>query len=277
MAKGFLPDWLWHYTNGVGARGILESRTLRGGHLGYMNDSSEVNHAMKLSLHLAYQLLADHPDQVAELKSWINFLTDSPPSSWAPNTFAISFTENPDLLSQWRGYTQGAGGPFCLGFPAAQIEDQCLDQGWRLIKCVYSEADQKAMLRVAIEESLEVARRLEWTDPSRVQRRIYSEVLLVAPAIKHPSFSEEAEWRLVKDLVTLTDHPDRVGFTTRRHTLAPYLEFDLTSDNEPLPNVRWIAGPGPEQTRSNSAMGEVARLADVGTYKGAPSQTPYLP
>ena len=73
------PERLWHYTSGAGARGIFTSGTLWAGHLGYMNDSSEFDHAVALSLEIALRLRDELEDHKAGLEKWINYLTDSPP------------------------------------------------------------------------------------------------------------------------------------------------------------------------------------------------------
>ncbi len=56
------PERLWHYTSGSGAKGIFESRTLWAGHLGYMNDTSEVGHAMSISREVVARLKQELPE-----------------------------------------------------------------------------------------------------------------------------------------------------------------------------------------------------------------------
>lgn len=277
-----LPDWLWHYTSGSGARGIFESKTLWAGHLGYMNDTSEVNLAMNLSLHAVDQLLEEFPHHRAALEEWRNYLTDSPP--WAPNTFAVSFSEEPDLLSQWRGYATGAGGPFSIGFPSSLFQDRLSadkDTAWTLRRCIYDTAEQERLIKDRMRAIL--IYQDEVVGPSRAStivnstwRAIRTAVMSVAPLCKHVGFSEEREWRLVLGPVDPTKLP-RVHFVTRENTLAPYIEFPLVDDGSALDGIHWIAGPGPLQERANGALGLVARLTKMDRYRGSNSKTPYLP
>jgi hypothetical protein len=48
---GFAPEQtLWHYTNGAGLLGIIESGTLHATQVACLNDSSEIRYASKLLL-----------------------------------------------------------------------------------------------------------------------------------------------------------------------------------------------------------------------------------
>lgn len=278
------PDLLWHYTSGSGARGIFESRTLWAGHLGYMNDTSEVNLAMNLSLHTVDPLIEEFPHHREALEKWRNYLTDSPPTTWAPNTFAVSFSEERDLLSQWRGYATGAGGPFSIGFPSSLLQERLSpDEGtaWTLRRCIYNAAEQEQLIEdqiraILIHQDEAVGPSCASTIVNSTWRAIRTRVMSVAPLCKDAGFSEEREWRLVLGPVNPTKLP-RVHFVTRQHTLAPYIEFPLADDGSTLDGIHWIAGPGPQQQRANSALGLVARLAEMDGYQGGNSQTPYLP
>lgn len=92
-----------------------------------MNDSSEFDHAVALSLEIAHRLRDELEDHKAGLEQWIKHLTDSPPESWTPNVFAASLSESEDLLSQWRAYGTGGGGPFCIGLPSETLPAGCTD------------------------------------------------------------------------------------------------------------------------------------------------------
>lgn len=286
---GGAPERLWHYTSGSAARSIFQSRTLWAGHLGYMNDSSEFDHAVALSLEIAHHLRDELDDHKAGLEQWINYLTDSPPESWTPNIFAASLSESSDLLSQWRAYSTGSGGPFCIGFPVEALRMQTQrtevpQSRWRLVRCIYDLKEQRNMLEERMRENLQWAADTD-ADPGIMTSKtgadlefsaLFSGVWGMAPTFKHPAFSEEREWRLILGHVDPAKLP-QVHFVDRRHTMAPYVEFPLTDINEPLRDIHWIAGPGPEQQRANGALGTVARLTGVANYQGVNSQTPYLP
>jgi len=283
------PERLWHYTSGSGAKGIFESRTLWAGHLGYMSDTSEVGHAMSISREVVERLKRELSEHQGALQRWTQYVTDNPPKSWAPNVFAVSFSEVPDLLSQWRGYATGACGPFCIGFLSAMLRER-IDSatlraqglvGWTLRKCIYSRHEQAELIEARIRQGLDLAANREvlplgQTREDLAWHYIFDAVMGVAPLCKHPTFVEEREWRLLFGPTPVTK-VERVHFVERRHTLAPYIEFRLAEGDNVLDHIQWIAGPGPQQDRANSALGMVAQIAGMTRYQGMPSQTPYLP
>lgn len=278
------PERLWHYTSGSGAKGIFESRMLWAGHLGYMNDTSEVGHAMSVSREVVERLKQELPEHQGPLQRWTDYVTGSPHKSWAPNVFAVSFSEERDLLSQWRGYATGAGGPFCIGFPSSMLRERVdASEGlvWTLRRCIYSRDEQADLIEARIRRGLELASNAEVLPRGKSREdfgwsHIFGAVMGVAPLCKHPDFAEEREWRLLFGPVSVKQ-VEPVHFVERRHTLAPYIEFRLVEGNNALDDIHWIAGPGPQQERANSALGMVAQTARMTRYQGMPSQTPYLP
>ncbi|MGE9784389.1 DUF2971 domain-containing protein [Janibacter sp. G368] len=284
------PERLWHYTSGAGARGIFTSGTLWAGHLGYMNDSSEFDHAVALSLEIARRLRDELEDHKAGLEKWINYLTDSPPESWTPNVFAVSLSESDDLLSQWRAYGTGRGGPFCIGFLSETLRLQVertqipRTRNWRLVRCIYDPEEQRTMLEGLMRENLQWAAKTEADSHTETSSKgadlefsaLFSAVWGAAPSLKHPAFSEEREWRLILGPAD-PSKLNTVHWVERQHTLAPYVEFPLHAEGGHLDGVRWIAGPGPQQHQAQSAIGMVARLAGVTGYQGWSSRTPYVP
>jgi hypothetical protein len=283
------PERLWHYTSGKAAKSIFESRTLWAGHLGYMSDTSEVGHAMSVSREVVERLKQELPEQQGALQQWTQYVTDNPPKSWAPNVFAVSFSQEPDLLSQWRGYATGAGGPFCIGFPSAMLRER-IDSamlreqglvGWTLRKCIYSRVEQAELIEARIREGLERAANAEVLPRGQTREdygwhQIYHAVMGVAPLCKHPAFVEEQEWRLLFGPTALMK-VEPVHFVERRQTLAPYIEFRLAEGDKVLDDIQWIAGPGAQQGRDNLALEMVAEIAGMTRYQWYLSETPYLP
>ena len=54
------------------------------------------------------------------------------------NIYVASFTANPDLLSQWRGYCPNGAG-FCLGFSCQNLAGFSAENEFRLAECIYDE------------------------------------------------------------------------------------------------------------------------------------------
>jgi hypothetical protein len=283
------PERLWHYTSGKAAKSIFESKTLWAGHLGFMSDISEVGHAMSVSREVVERLKQELPEHQGPLQRWTDYVTDNPPKSWPPNVFAVSFSQERDLLSQWRGYVTGPGGPFCIGFPSAMLRERIdstmlRDQGlvgWTLRKCIYLRDEQAELIEARIRRGLERAANAEVLPRGQTREdygwhHIFDAVMGVAPLCKHPAFVEEQEWRLLFGPTAVTK-VEKVHFVERRQTLAPYIEFRLAEGDNVLDDIQWIAGPGPQQERANSALGMIAQITGMTRYQGMPSHTPYLP
>ena len=75
----------------------------------------------------------------------------------------------------------------------------------------------------------------------------------VSPRLKHSSFSEEAEWRLVSPLEDLSDlkHKFRPG----RISIIPYTEFPLADEGGDFEaRLSVVIGPAPDQMLSMNAV-----------------------
>jgi hypothetical protein len=75
----------------------------------------------------------------------------------------------------------------------------------------------------------------------------------IAPALKNPSFEEEREWRIVRDLGPFAEPYSNIHFRPGKYAVIPYLEFALAEENSPLDVEEIIIGPSPDpdQTRKS--------------------------
>jgi hypothetical protein len=74
----------------------------------------------------------------------------------------------------------------------------------------------------------------------------------LAPQIKHVSFEEEHEWRLVSGLEDASDLKHR--FRTGRFSIIPYTNFTLWDAEDPLDLLSVVVGPAPDQMLSCNAI-----------------------
>jgi hypothetical protein len=203
--------------------------------------------------------------------------------------FTVSFSASEDQLSQWRGYSQGSAGVslgFDLrNFRSSAL----LGRLGSFAPCVYKEEKKVSLIRHLLQGyASEIAlmhgegtnedqfaallRKLreaypdwsedkaetellatydEWLEnqASRAKARFTVDLLRLAAFLKHPSFFEENEWRLV--LPVPTGSSPAFGSRKFRPTaaaLVPYLEFPLSYGNEePVKIVDLVLGPESEQ------------------------------
>jgi hypothetical protein len=126
--------------------GILERRCIFATDVWFLNDAAEVRFAQKRML----ERLRERSDLDAN-RGWLEELLDiGSDSNRADSLFVTSFCEEPDLLSQWRGY--GNGG-FAIGFEAerlAELEDRAGELS--LVRVEYGHEQGRPRLRRVFEE-----------------------------------------------------------------------------------------------------------------------------
>ena len=70
-----------------------------------------------------------------------------------------------------------------------------------------------------------------------------SRVVSMAPTLKHPSFVEEDEWRLISGPIP-RKHP-QLKFRAGKSMLPPYFELNPADTSEAVPVARLVIGPTP--------------------------------
>jgi hypothetical protein len=220
---------LYHYTSAGGLVGILERRLLFASDVWFLNDASEVRYAQGRMLERVRQYLG--PDQ-----PWLQELIDVSEAKpgWLDEVFVTSFCEEPDLLSQWRGY---AAGGFAIGFAAEALAALCSGPGApRLVQVDYGAESGRRRLRRLFEELAGDGH------GSHEERELLARTVLLPEMarVKEPSFSEEKEWRLL----VIEGRPERILFRVGATGVVPYVEVLLP---EPSPVREVVIGPAVDQ------------------------------
>lgn len=274
-----MPEpYLYHYTNATGLQGVLNAGRIWATSVQYLNDRSEVAGAFKL----ASAVVRSHagwndPSLQAGFERFIEYCR----MDIQPNHLIVSFSEDPDVLSQWRAY-----GNYALGFSFSDLRTFAQARGWQLARCRYLDAEQRRVINLAISSALASfdASKRAGADPATFEdivfKLLYARILKVAPLIKNSAFSEEREWRLCTvNPVDGRKLETRVG----PYSLVPYCGFDLTA-NGALSALKEIH-IGPSANQSLAMKGASALLASVegrtgkkcGVERMSLSQTPYVP
>ena len=241
---------LYHYASLQSFQKIISSKKIWSSELHYVNDKSEIRHFGKL---LAYQsrLRLEDSDNASEpLKQFIEW-TDLR-LNYGPLLFASSFSEQGNLLSQWRGYCPNGVG-VSLGFDRIELANAATNAGFELKKCIYNSKEQ---LEIASQFLDRVMRKCEnpvdltLSHPSQSFHRTFAaledEFLQLASSMKHIAFVEESEWRIVSKAHHNYVEPD-IHYRASRDLFVPYLEFALpTTSNNALSLKHVYVGPNPE-------------------------------
>ncbi|HKQ14291.1 MAG TPA: DUF2971 domain-containing protein [Steroidobacteraceae bacterium] len=224
---------LYHYTGMSALKGILTTRNLWATDLRYLNDTAEYSYGVsmlseELGLLLEERRLAD-PMCVDELAALKYMITES---ESGPIYVVCLTAAGGDQLSQWRGYS--AGGGVALGFAAAELAAHAETLGFRLMTCIYKEAEQRAATRQYLDHCYQVmaGNRSRGRDRTvygilgggTFTKDFWPKFRELAPRLKAPGFGEEQEVRLVGWQETPPNI--REGETV----LVPYLTVGLGMD-----------------------------------------------
>lgn len=241
-----IPEILYHYTSLEGAFGILTSRQIWLTKIQHMNDAAELRYAVELFRRRvesypagmgrgARQILMEAAEQ---LGSYLNV-----------NICLSSFCIDGDLLSQWRAYAAAANG-VALGFSRDFLAYLSTRQEFQIWKCLYSPEQHEKIVDELIELLLRLHDEPQWSGPSpggngngELWRCFTTVFLQVAPVLKHPSFHEEREWRLISAPVPM-QHPD-YGVVLAGSRLRPTFRLPFPRDEDGHCHVLVEANIGP--------------------------------
>jgi len=150
------------------------------------------------------------------------------------------------------------------------LREKARAAGFSLHPCTYDASEQRKIINRFIDllpENLE---------PSHAEfSSLMFDILLafneIAPMLKHPAFSEEQEWRVVKALGPGAGVP---LFRAAPALIVPYLSLSIGPDiSEVIADV--IVGPQTEQWRTMQGARLLFKCAGVESYIVHPSEIPY--
>lgn len=250
-----VPEVLYHYTDLRGAQGMFSSFNMWLSDAAYMNDPLEgtwVHHRASVAVQvlgespLAVQTRAQIEGQLTAPDLWDQSLRSPQEISHQRQAamfdafmpaFIASFTEEGDLLSQWRGYGSGGEG-VAIGFnlrelSLSKIEGPFLPaEAPAVVKVEYDQDRQDQELRWHFEaarrvydehaEGLSVNQYAARRFPALFHDVIRDALYWLRWEFKSPYYSEEREWRLVSNPVGL-------HYKTRfsNGSIVPYVEMPL--------------------------------------------------
>ncbi len=258
---------LFHYTSLASFQEILRSRMLWASHFRYLNDVTEFTYAVKV--------IADRIEARITDAGSMNYLAKAVrsqlPSDLLRGPYVISFSENGDSLSQWRGYSWRTSG-VCIGFNGGHLLGQLSVMreeisgnesayGY-LAKCVYKPSEQNARIDTLIDFLLESIKGKENDDPSVVAHlgTFMSMVPIIAPVFKDQAFEEEEEWRVI--VHSIAPIFKNAKFRFGDSMLIPYLEMPLESEPGVMSGAikTIVIGPTPHKDLS---LDSVRRLVEM--------------
>jgi len=219
-------ELMYHYCSPNTLLAILQHRSFRLTDVSEMNDSLELRWGIEL-LRDVIKVRDPLTPRVTSSLDWaIRVVND------LSMVVAGCFSTKPDVLSQWRAYSDNGAG-FCIGFdPKVFVEPPV-----NMRRVFYSRAEQEALVTMWLDEIAEIGKQVDEAE-SRFGRDGDEEdeddlidgtalrIVADLAAFKNQAFSEEQEIRLVH----LASVSDVQG--------APCVEFLHASEDDGWPDNR---------------------------------------
>ena len=257
-------DLLFHYTSLGAMQSILRERSVWATDIRFFSDAAELMHLM----HALHHGIRSRNGNIVlqQFRDWLSVRLPS-----GNMVFAVSFSAQGNLLSQWRAYCPPAKG-VSLGFDPAEIVRLASEQSFSVGRCLYDRKEQEALVNEILDSVLSLAvamgqdtKRHPTQSYHSVFETVETPLLRIGALIKHPAFREEFEWRAVSPV--LTDFVNSgIRYREGTSTLVPYLDFHLADSTSAVRLSSVFVGPTPHV---NLAIDAISRcLSGHGTSLG---------
>lgn len=281
-----LPPIIYHYTNDVGLRGILESGQLWLTDIFSLNDPSELIHGFSHAINVLRSRVANgSPESKIFAKNFAAFAQQAAIPKTA-HFFMCSFSSCGDDLGQWRAYADNGRG-FALGFDAKALEDGFTKKGGTPIPnnstfhITYNDAQLVEIHRQIIRKmfdliSLPRGRGLQDSAinvyMAELQMLLTLHALQTSLFFKHEAYANEREYRFLQ--IYKANVPPAVKLRARPYSLVKYREFDWRSvAAASLKHV--VVGPAADHEKGPKFARDCLDLFHSGTAGIAHSEIPY--
>lgn len=266
---------LYHYTDAGGLQGIVKQQAIWATHYKYTNDFKEVRHGIEIILEEIRKRLDKKGNTHTPTRLLLQLL-DGMINKGKPFSefFVCCFSEEGNLLSQWRAYARDGIG-YSIGYSPedlGRLHQHFSNEPVQLLSVIYKKNKQREFARNLLEwlipnfESYVAAFQTEivsvdyenWSDDCkaaicRANAAAFKWLLAAAVRLKHEGFSEEREWRLIYPVLSHSEPspPLDIKHRTPNGQLTPYVAIPLKA---PIRKI-WI---GPKQPRFESQVADYA-------------------
>jgi len=263
----------YHYTDANGLIGIISSGRFWATELGFLNDPAEGVLLAEVILGFMENKAGGINDIETEVISSIRKSIKNPKTKCS--TFSVSFCEDGDLLSQWRGY-----GSFGKGYSiGVNFKEGIHPQHARLSKVRYGSDELKEIAIDLLDIFSNAKYRNELSD-------IWAYVLTSLSAThKDSGYSEERESRIIYNIgengKTYFPEAAPLKFRTRNGILIPYVDLNPypseLGGNDMLPIEQIVVGPGLDFEQSKISLEMLLKERGYDGVEIIPSKIAFRP
>ena len=277
---------IYHYTNDVGLRGILETGQLWVTDIFKLNDPSEVYHGFSRAVDILKSKAANGPPERKKFADGLVAFVKRNGIEKLGHYFVCSFSSCGDDLGQWRAYGDNGRG-YALGFDAKVLEDEYIRGGAALqntetFLITYRDAELEKMLGKIVDlmlplVSLPVGRGLDKGACLAYVADLYTWLSVYALRFslffKHEAYDNEQEYRFLEFYGADMLPPD-VKLRARHYTLVRYKEFDWRKvGGNALREI--VVGPAADREKSSQFARDCLRSFHAGNVTITGSSIPY--
>lgn len=261
------PDTLlWHYTNGQGLLGIVESGTLYSTQISCLNDSEEIKYATRLFKSALKkfkdELLAGGTPELIDAAARYFDEDDEDYPGTLPY-FVVCFTELEDAIAQWQGYGARGENGYAIGFvPGGLTQMDGLLARVNYDPTKHDElATKVAMATVDFyQRGIKANRAATPEDWAKEFLPVWDEkITQLAPLVKDPCWAHEKEYRIVRLL--MQGQLPQLRMIQRETMMTRHLPLRMRSDFQypMLPIKEVIVGPCPHPAISRVSLDTLLR------------------
>jgi len=233
--------YLFHYTNLNGFLGIFNKKCLWASHISFLNDTSEFEYGLKMVQDFLSRIMVLIKSEFVKRELILHTNPYYQKDILESDLFIVSFCENGDLLSQWRGYTRNNEG-VALGFNQNILKEI---PNINIYKVIYEKEKQKDILKCFKNILKQYLNRYEEIFAHcNISYDNYSfklfflnwlrELEKIIVIFKDSSFSEEREWRLIYDIKDINKNRNEnflfkneiIKYRIKNNYLLPYIEIN---------------------------------------------------
>jgi hypothetical protein len=271
------PPVIYHYTNDVGLRGILETGKLWLTDMFNLNDPSELSHGLSHLVNILNgKAVGGPPESKSFSLAFQAYLRQGGYQKFA-QYFVCSFSSAGDDLGQWRAYADNGRG-YALGFDAGRLVTAFKQPGDRPIPnnatlpMTYDDGKCTELHKQLVEGMFHL---IALPHGQALDQLLYAKLAMhtarIGLVFKHEAYNNEKEFRFVE-----MHAPDmsEVQFRTRPYSLVKYREFDWRSSAQ-CALKRIVIGPAADHDKALQFATDCLRSFHGTTVELAQSKIPY--
>ncbi|MFY8094912.1 MAG: DUF2971 domain-containing protein [Niveispirillum sp.] len=235
-----IPDTLWHYTSISALKSIIETKTLRLGHIRFMNDGAEFEYGSRILREISIEDFSGSSEFFSLFQDILTMSTSADVPVATP--FIASFCSKHDSLPHWQSYASGGRG-VAIGFKREAFSKV---PGFGILPVMYGESNFKRAVRSIIEKIADFCgdakNNLDGGDYNLLLIDISVMFDAMCMTLKHNALEFENEFRLCN-----TDYYKKVNlcFTENSGIIKPHILYNFNDISDAVDRI--FVGPvGPQ-------------------------------